>query len=138
MNIKQPEVKEQIERWQSELRSQTNEKVVLVAYDPTEIIPFEIVKHIICKVTGVPFRLAVSKSQKGNIVLTRHFIAYFARKDYKIIHREIAETLERKDHTTIVSSVRYLQNLIDTKDEVVCNVLEEIYKEIEAYKLANY
>jgi chromosomal replication initiation ATPase DnaA len=137
MTIHHPAVKEQIVAWQNELRKATNDKVVLVAFDPGDVIPFEVLKHIVCKVTGVPFRSAISKSRKAENVMTKQLISYFARRDYDLILKDIAQRLGWKDHTTAISAARRIHDLLCANDEKVCRALEKIYKEIEAYKLQN-
>jgi chromosomal replication initiation ATPase DnaA len=140
MNLNSPQIKGLINEWQKELRKKTTQKVILVAIVPEDYrIPFEEMVSIICKVTSVPFEKAMARKSDGDRkngkVLTRHLIAYYARKNYDYSYSLIGELLGGQDHTTIINATRKIRDLIESGDKVVCDAVVRINVAIEKQKI---
>ncbi len=56
--------------------------------------------------------------RKKSIVIPRQICVYLLRKYTDLSLKEIAETMRRKDHSTIIHAVRKIEELIKTKDYI--------------------
>ena len=136
MNLNHPEVKDLINKWQKELREKTNNNVVLLtAFIPgTSKISLNELKQIICKYTGVSYENVLHRSKYGRQVLTRQLISFYAREHFGYSFSEIAADLKRKDHTTILKSIRKVKGYIETGDQAICDLMVKINLEMEKYQ----
>jgi chromosomal replication initiator protein len=135
MNLNHPEVKELISSWQNELREKTGNSVVLLTtYIPSSKITLPELKRIICEYVGVAPDQVVHSSRYAKQVLARHLIAFYAREHFGYSFSEIADELNRKDHTTILKNIRKVKSYIEIGDKSICYLISAINAEMEKYK----
>ncbi len=90
------------------------------------------IKEVVCKHYGLdPATITQTKSRKRELVFARQLIMYFMKKYTKMSLKSIgsefagASNGKKKDHTTVIHSIRTVNNLMDT-DEVVLNEVKQI------------
>ena len=66
------------------------------------------------------------KNRKHKVVLTRQISAYIIKHQFKMSLVDIGKLFGGQDHTTIINSIRAINNYIDTKNEEVLHHLERI------------
>lgn len=88
--------------------------------------PNEVIK-IVSDYYGV--KIAVIKSEKRDrpIVVPRQILMYLLNKDLRLTLMQVAELLEKKDHTTILHGVKKIERLV-VEDIKVAYEIEEIKK----------
>jgi chromosomal replication initiation ATPase DnaA len=126
-------VQEIIRECESKVREITsNNAVVLVCY--VRSIDFKLdydkMSEMVCLVTGVPYKVAIKNRRFRQHVLTRHLIAYYGKQICKLNSVRLAERLN-KDHTTILSSFKKVNNWLTTGDQLVCDTVAQINLIIE-------
>lgn len=139
MKINDPEIKELINKWQTELREKTNDEVSLIAVQLEKSrMSFDELKRIVCELTGITPQRLVHKTQTRDVVFARFIVAYFAREYLKLSYPKITEKLERKDHTIALKGVRKIKDFIHIGDKEVCGIVAKINSEIEKFNSNNH
>lgn len=64
----------------------------------------------VCKEMGVNFDQTLTRSRYAKLAIPRHITAFLCLK--RSSYEKIAKTLGRKNHTTVISSVRRVANLM--------------------------
>lgn len=131
LHITHPAVRKVIERCEKEVRELTGNPAVSIAFiDDYFTLDFERIAKVVCLVTKVPFDEIKSPSRKKEITQARHLIAFFAKRFTKMTFREIGEQIGDRDHTTVMASISRVNNLIDSNDEEVCDIINKISRRI--------
>lgn len=68
-----------------------------------------------------------SKSRRHTLVLARQLFCYIARRDYRYTFKEIGDVLGYRDHTTVIHSVKMIENLYKSKYEMLMQYLEWLH-----------
>lgn len=76
------------------------------------------------------------KSRKQDIVMARHLYCYFSRKHTLVCSEKIGELIKR-DHSTVLHSVRNANELIETKSPVIYKKYTLIKERLEIFKTQN-
>ncbi len=83
------------------------------------------IRDIVCQYYDIdPATILTTKSRKRELVFARQLIMYFMRKytkmSLKSIGSEFAGTSngKKKDHTTVIHSIRTVNNLMDTDEGI--------------------
>lgn len=132
MQITHPKVKKIVSQAERRIKALTgNESVLLVVLkQPNAKLPFEQVEKIVCEVRGFEIEKVYSKTRKREIVLTRHLIAHYAKICCEMTLVEIGNRFG-KDHTTIISNLRHIRDMIETGDHLVFYSAKEINKRLD-------
>lgn len=82
-------------------------------YPPPELTPFPSIERILqvaAEVCGVPVEMLKSKSRKREYVIARRTAIYILHTRRKMSLKAIGLELGGRDHTTVISSLRDVQN----------------------------
>lgn len=90
----------------------------------------DVLKTIIPKVCGVAWEQMVSPCRKREITIARHLYCWFAYKNYKQKLKSIGETFGGRDHTTAIHGYQTVQDLLDSRNEMLCSYFIKIQDEI--------
>lgn len=82
-----------------------------------DINPFEFIETTICNHFNIPLRIMRSKTRKQEIVLVRHLIMYFARKQTTLSLATIGMYIGGKDHATVLHACNKIDDLLARKPE---------------------
>lgn len=131
MNI-EDRVQEIITQCSREISELLGKPVTLVVFgDPLQKkIPYERIVDAVCAATEIPYKKALKRDRKRELVITRQLIAYYAKQYGALKHREISGKLKYKDHTTSLTSIRKINELIDSHDESICGTIAKINKQL--------
>jgi chromosomal replication initiation ATPase DnaA len=134
MTLTNPEVRKIILDAQLKVRNLTGDKtVVLIPQSNSSLlIQYEHLCELVCSVTGVDYKDAVRKTRSTLQRRTRRLITYFAYQHCRMTYKHIGELLGGRHHTTMISSVAVIQDLIHTNDSMVCEYVNEINSKINA------
>jgi chromosomal replication initiation ATPase DnaA len=131
LHITHPAVRKVIEKCEQQVREMTGNYSVSISFiNDYYTLEFDRIAHEICKITRVSFDDLKTPSRKTKLVQTRQLIAFYARRFTKISFREIGEHFGDRDHTTIMASIDRLNNLIDSNDEDICNMVNKINRRL--------
>lgn len=131
LHITHPEVRKVIERCEREVRQLTGNPTVAISFiDDYFTLDFDRIANVICSVTKIQFEDIKGQSRKREIAQARHLIAFFAKRYTKMNLREVGEQLGDRDHTTVIASISRVNNLIDSNDEEVCDIINKISRRI--------
>jgi len=76
-----------------------------------------LIKECIAKHFNIKVEDLYNRSRKAEVLIPRQLAMYFIREKTKIGLKEIAYSFVGFDHTTVMNSVKQVQNAIDTQDE---------------------
>jgi chromosomal replication initiation ATPase DnaA len=76
-----------------------------------------LIKKCIAKHFNIKVEDLYNRSRKAEVLIPRQLAMYFIRERTKIGLKEIADSFIGFDHTTVMNSVKQVQNAIDTQDE---------------------
>jgi chromosomal replication initiation ATPase DnaA len=76
-----------------------------------------LIKKCIAKHFNIKVEDLYNRSRKTEVLIPRQLAMYFIREKTKIGLKEIADSFIGFDHTTVMNSVKQVQNAIDTQDE---------------------
>jgi chromosomal replication initiator protein len=83
---------------------------------------------------NISFDLAKTKSRKREIIIARQFAMYFLRQEfYQLSLQGIADFFD-KDHSTVVYSIKQINNLCEYDSEFQENKKNIMQRIIEMYK----
>jgi chromosomal replication initiation ATPase DnaA len=81
---------------------------------------------VVCDVVYVDIqRVCDKKRYGGNITIARHLYCYLAKKNTEYTFREIGEIINR-NHATVISSVKHIEDMIYTNDKKYFQYLKEL------------
>lgn len=78
---------------------------------------------------GITIEDITGKSQKKECALPRQIAMYLCRSRLKLPYQAIGSLLER-DHSTVMSSIKRIQKMQDTRDEEVVSALEFVAQQL--------
>lgn len=133
MTLAHPEAQRIIEDTQRQLREITgNPAIVLVAYNKptTQATPLQI-SDTICAYMQVTMPQVRSASRKREVVTARELISFYLKSCHGFSYKKIGEILGGRDHSTVISANKRIQGYLDCGDELVCNAVAEINKQLE-------
>ena len=102
----------------------------LISKDAQHEITPERIINIVADHMNIPYEDIVSSKRSQDIATARQIVMYLCRKylaRYSL--QEIGNAVGRRDHTTILSGVKKINNLIE-KDEHIRNTIETIEKKL--------
>lgn len=136
MTLNHPRIKRIIRLCENEIRSLTGQPnlKLLVLNAPVSPVPYEAIEKIVCEVTGIRIELATQPTRKHEYRTTRQIICFYARSHALMSYRLIGLKVNRRDHTTILSSIRRIKGLIESGDPEICQLVKEINAKIEQLK----
>jgi chromosomal replication initiation ATPase DnaA len=87
----------------------------------------EMLIRIVFDYYNIPLMVRYIKSRKRQYVKTRHVSMFLLHEHFKgkVTLKEIGE-LFMKDHTTVLHSVKSIQNFLDIKDPEITNEIESL------------
>lgn len=88
-------------------------------------LSFDDVIELVCGVTGESGQGVMQKCQKKELVTTRRLIMYYSFHYCRISKAEIARRF-KQNHTTILTGIRNVDDMIETGDQLICNYVNEI------------
>lgn len=119
---------------------------IFVGLDITEDISFDIIVELVCKEFGADREIVLSRTRLVEFLRPRQVIQYFCRKYLKVQNlyrkknnrkmslRIISELTNVTNHATILSSIKLVNNLIDTEKDFKQKI-EAIKALIDKYNL---
>lgn len=84
---------------------------------------------IVSEAVGMPWKEITNKTRKATAVIGRQLYAYFARTELDKTLSKIGEDLGT-DHSTALWSVRKVEDMIATNDDLYCPLLDTVKKRI--------
>lgn len=78
-----------------------------------------LIKQCVAKHFNIKVEDLYNRSRRAEILIPRQLAMYFIRTKTRQGLKAIADTFIGFDHTTVMNSVKQIQNAIDTKDERV-------------------
>jgi chromosomal replication initiation ATPase DnaA len=94
-----------------------------IEYDPLEVNPQAII-DVICRKLRVPIADVLANDHHRKPTEARYIIAYKLRNEYKMKLVNIAQCLNKSNHSTILYYLRMYKNLTDVKDESFLKLVE--------------
>lgn len=134
MTLANPEVRKIIKEAQAQVRNLTGDKTIILIPQSSEVLlmEYERLCELICGITGVAYNDALKKNRSIRERRTRQLITYFAYKHCRMTYKHIGELLGGRHHTTMISSIAVIQDLIYTNDSMVCGFVNEINAKINS------
>jgi chromosomal replication initiation ATPase DnaA len=131
LHITHPTVRKVIEQCEQQVRELTGNPSVAISFiDAEKTISFDQIAKEVCEVMNVRMERLAGPSRKTEYVQARQLISYYARKFTKMCLREIGEKFGDRDHTTIISNINRLNDLIDSGDVEMCNLVNKINRRL--------
>ena len=97
--------------------------------DKTKVITPALIMDTVCEQYGTKKEDIVSKKRNAEIVLPRQIIMYLCREHTDASLEEIGRILGKKDHTTVMSGINKIKQLIAYDDDLNRN-LDVIVKKL--------
>lgn len=72
------------------------------------------VMDVICEHLSISRESIIGRDRSMTVAYGRHLCAYFMKRKLRLSYKAIGVYLGGKDHTTIISAERNIQNYIDT------------------------
>ena len=63
----------------------------------------------VSNLTGVPQIDIMKKSRERNLVVSRHFLRYYLRRNFEMTFKEVGD-LTNGHHSSVIHSVRYVED----------------------------
>lgn len=133
MKLNTPEVQEKITEWQNNLRAMTgNFRVVLVAHiQPAEGRNIDDLIRVVCEETGIPMDRIRMRTRKREVVIARQLLVYYGRAYYGMSYSELGGLIGGRDHSTAIHAKQSIEDLIISKNDLVCLFAKKINKRLE-------
>ncbi|WP_408069734.1 chromosomal replication initiator protein DnaA [Butyrivibrio sp. JL13D10] len=90
--------------------------------DVSKVITISLIISTVCEQYGIRQEDITSKKRNKEIVLPRQIVMYLARELTDLPLEEIGKALGKKDHTTVMSGVNKIKDLIAVDDELNKNL----------------
>lgn len=128
MYLTHPEIKAKIAAWENELKQMVSSHVrLLPVYLPEQHVKdFATIKSIVCAITGVPYTKIMRRDRFADVAMTRHLLCFYARSLTGMTFSQIAKKVGVQDHTTVIHANERIKNLIETGDQKVCSMVNQI------------
>ena len=97
-----------------------------------------LIKECIAKHFNIKVEDLYNRSRKTEVLIPRQLAMYFIREKTKIGLKEIAYSFVGFDHTTVMNSVKQVQNAIDTQDERMYSHYLAIKSKLNSVLLVSY
>lgn len=138
MTLGSPDIQFKIQAWQNELRQYMDDNhVMLKAFYPLRRFEtLENVAKVVCEETQVDMDLIRKRTRKRRVVTARHLIAFFARKCTRLSLSEIGVFLGGVDHTTVIHAANHIQDLLDTRNTEVGELVALINERLQVNSTA--
>ena len=88
------------------------------------MVNFEQVLEAVSVTTGVPSEKVFGKDRHRDIMAARHLFCYMAKMHTDCTLMSIGKYINR-DHTTVINSVKVVNDMIDTKYEVFVDLVHK-------------
>ena len=82
----------------------------------TKTIVFNNILHIVKKDFGYTIQEITTYKKSEDLSNVRHLIMFILREHYKFTFKEIANLLQRKDHSTVIYAVNKIGSQLFIKD----------------------
>lgn len=110
-----------------EALNQTEETIEFEALTP------KVIKEFIASKYHISVKQLDSNSRTKQIVYPRHIAIYLTRQLLKLSFEQIADLYNKKDHTTIINSIKKIEEEI-IKNEDFSNEMNKFIKELTKEK----
>lgn len=90
------------------------------------------VQNITAKHYNVKIDRMNSRSRLRDVLFARQIGFYILHKYYRVIYKDIADAYGGRHHSTVLHSVKVIENFISIKDPKTCNDLNEIFTKVKA------
>jgi len=81
--------------------------------------------EIVSQVTGISQSDIISSSRNRNVCLAKQLYAHFLRHTFNLLLKQIS-VIMKNDHTTVIHSLRVIDNMIWIKDEKTLDYISKI------------
>lgn len=128
-----------IRECEDRIRAATNDNSISVVLFSKKIalsLSFDDVVDFVCAVTGEKAKDITKVSRKKEIVTARQLVIYFSFQYCSLSKSEIARRLNQ-DHTTILKSLKTVDDLLQTGDQLICNYVNEVNNIIQSLTKSN-
>jgi hypothetical protein len=127
----------QIHRLISDFESQLQGMVggkVSISWVPANLVSdLEMLKMIILNVTKVSWPDITSKSRYRHIVMARHLFCWFAFHRFGRNKSDLKRIIGI-DHTTVIHGIKMVDDLLQTKDVLMCDCFNKISNQLIKYE----
>lgn len=106
--------------------------------NPNDIQKEVLIKQCVAKHFNIKVEDLYNRSRRTEILIPRQLAMYFIRTKTRQGLKAIADTFIGFDHTTVMNSVKQIQNAIDTKDERVYSNYLTIKNKLNNVLLVGY
>jgi len=97
-------------------------------------IPQDNFEKLICHIYGTKLSYIKSKTRKQGIIIARKLCMWYLKNYTKTTLKKIGFRYGQKNHATVLSAIRSINNIIDTKDKKFYPNIELFIKTIENEK----
>lgn len=106
--------------------------------NPNDIQKEVLIKQCVAKHFNIKVEDLYNRSRRTEVLIPRQLAMYFIRTKTRQGLKAIADTFIGFDHTTVMNSVKQIQNAIDTKDERVYSNYLTIKNKLNNVLLVGY
>ena len=89
----------------------------------------EEIKNVVSEYYNVPIPTIMSNNRTATVALARQMCMFLAKETTDLTLKNIAESFNRKDHTTVIHAIKTIQNYIDV-DKSVAQAYQAIKKRL--------
>lgn len=86
----------------------------------------ELIIELVCNAAQIPINKLRRKDRHKYIVMARHVCCYFCRRYSNAVMADIARLTGNEDHTTVVHSVKVVNNMIATNNFEYCHLINRV------------
>ncbi len=94
-------------------------------------ISIERIQDLTADYFGISKRDLVSKSRRAMLAKARHVAVYLCREKGKSILADIGAAFGNRDHTTVLNSIKVIENALNNGDNDTKNAINELTKKLE-------
>jgi chromosomal replication initiator protein len=94
-------------------------------------ISIERIQDLTADYFGISKRDLVSKSRRAMLARARHVAIYLCRDKGKSILADIGAAFGNRDHTTILNSIKVIENALNNDDNDTKSAINELSKKLE-------
>jgi len=132
LHVTHPTVRKVIAECEQEVRKLTgNPGFAITFVDYVLTLEFEQIANEVIKVTRVSMDDVLSHSRKIELVTTRQLISFYARRLTKATYSEIGQKLGGRDHTTIISNIRRITDLLEGGDKRMSELVKKLNRRLK-------
>ena len=90
-------------------------------------VSIDVIMNKICKKFNIEEKILKAKTRNREIIIPRQLFCYFANKRTNCTLIEIGNRIS-KDHSTVISSINRINNMLQTKDQLYTSYINQYYE----------